>query len=66
MEECDDYRVDVMQDHFRMLLVLKSRDGEANIRTPLFFDGACSYFKELPRVEDTVAIEKVYQYIQNL
>lgn len=66
MEECDGYKVDVMQDHFRMLLILKSRDGEANVRTPLFFDGACSYFKELPRIEDTGAIEKVYQYTQNL
>lgn len=66
IEECDNYRVDVMQDHFRVLLILKSRDGESNVRTPLFFDGATNYFKEMPRVENSNEVEKVYQYVQNL
>lgn len=66
IEECDGYRVDVLQDNFRLLLILKSRDGESNVRTPLFFDGATNYFKELPRVEDSTELEKVYQYVQTL
>jgi len=48
IEECEGYDITRLQDHFRLLLKLKGRDGESNIRTPLYFDGACNVFKELP------------------
>jgi hypothetical protein len=66
MDECDGYKVDVLQDHFRLFMILKSRDGESNIRTPLFFDGAVNYFTELPKVTDLDSMNKVYEYVKSI
>jgi replicative DNA helicase len=46
------YRVDKLEDNYRSLSVLKSRDGESNVRVGLFFDGAVNHFEELPPAED--------------
>jgi len=66
LPECERYNIEVMQDHFRLLITLKSRDGEENVRTPLFFDGACSNFFEMPRAESTAEVNEVYTHVQNL
>lgn len=66
IEECDGYKVNILQDHFRLMLILKSRDGEANIRTPLFFDGACGNYVEMPRVENESEVNQVYSFVQSL
>lgn len=38
-----------LNDNYRLLMVLKNRDGSTNVRTSLFFDGSCGYFHELPQ-----------------
>ena len=65
VEEYHDYDILKMQDHFRMLIALKSRDGEANVRVPLYFDGAVNYFRELPSAKDPL-IGKVYEKVKKL
>lgn len=46
------YDINQLQDNFRSLQILKSRDGEANIRVGMFFDGAVGSFEELPKATD--------------
>lgn len=49
--ELDNYKgydIVKLQDHFRSLKILKYRNGIANVRIGLFFDGATSSFEELP------------------
>ena len=65
IDEINGYNVKLLKDHFRMLLILKSRDGDANIRIPLFFDGATGNFTEMPKASDVAELEKVYQYVRN-
>ena len=46
--------------------VLEDRDYGANNQIcPLYFDGASSYFLELPRANDSTEIEKVYRFMDN-
>ena len=42
------YDITQLRDNYRSLSILKSRDGEANLRLGMFFDGASNQFKELP------------------
>jgi hypothetical protein len=65
IEEYMGYDIKVMQDHFRSMIILKSRDGESNIRIPLYFDGACNVFKELPPPNDP-EIERVYVRVREI
>lgn len=60
------YDIQYFQNMYRSLSILKDRDGIADLRLPLFFDGAVDYFKELPRVEDREGMTKVYDYIRKL
>ena len=46
--------------------ILKDRDGSANKRVPLFFNGAVDFFRELPEIEDSIGMNKVYEYINQL
>ena len=46
------YDITKLQDHFRSIKILKYRNGIANVRLPLFFDGATGHFEELPKVKD--------------
>ena len=64
--EHNGYNILKLRDNYRSLSILKDRDGIANIKVPLFFDGATDFFKELPRADDTVGINKVYDYINQL
>lgn len=43
-----DYNISQLKDQVRFLFVLKNNDGKSNLITPLYFEGASSYFKELP------------------
>lgn len=65
IEECKGYDIKVMQDHFRLLLKLKGRDGESNITTSLYFDGACNVFKELPPPNDP-EMNNVYNRVKEI
>ena len=42
------YKVDELEDRFRTLIILKNRIGKGNLELPLYFNGASSYFSELP------------------
>jgi len=46
--ECYGYDISQLQDNYRSLIFLKSRDGDSNIEVGLFFDGGCNHFEELP------------------
>lgn len=60
------YNINILKDNYRSLALLKSRDGESNVKVPLFFNGASDYFKILPRVDDAEGMDKVYSYIKTL
>lgn len=66
IQEHNGYDITVFRDMYRSLSLLKSRDGEANKKLPLFFNGAVDFFKELPRQEDKINMKKVYMYIEEL
>jgi hypothetical protein len=42
------YDISLLRDNYRSFSFLKSRDGEANLRQGLYFDGAVNYLAELP------------------
>lgn len=49
-----DYKIKLIRDCFRSLLVLKNRYGEADKMVPLNFFGSIGYYKELPKPEEIV------------
>lgn len=52
IDEYQGYNIDLLQDSFRSLMILKNRIGVPNKEVPLYFDGATNIFKELPKSED--------------
>ena len=66
IENYENYDIRKYQDNFRMLLFLKMRDDVSNVRTPLFFDGAVNFFKEMPSASDANELKKVHDYIKTL
>lgn len=46
--EYEGYNIAKLDDSFRALIILKSNFSLTNRKIPLFFNGACSYFEELP------------------
>ena len=67
LEEWLKYNITKLKDNVRFLEVMLSRDGSANAVKALYFDGAVSYFKELPGPKSegyTEYMEKVYALIR--
>lgn len=64
LSNCLNYNIDILQDHFRALEVIISRDGEMGGIIGLFFDGATCTWKELPPAEDVENMIKVYSYLE--
>lgn len=60
------YDITKFKDHIRFLEVCIGRDGSQGGIIALFFDGATCSFYELPPPNDTVALDKIYQYIESL
>lgn len=58
------YNISQFRDTFRVLEVVLSRKGKANGLCPLYFNGACNDYKELPRPDDTQAMDKWYQWLK--
>lgn len=54
------YDITVLKDRIRFLEVITNRDGEMGGMIPLWFDGAVCDFKELPKADDKVAMDDVY------
>ena len=66
MTEYEGYDITKFRNHIRFMEVIEDRDYGANGNIcPLYFDGAISYFSELPKSNDKVGIQKVYNYIEN-
>lgn len=64
------YDITKLQDYARFLEVLEDRDYGSNGRIcGLFFDGATSTFKELPKADDVEGLSRCYrqiEYLENL
>jgi hypothetical protein len=66
MPEYEGYDITKFRNHIRFMEVIEDRDYGANGNIcPLYFDGAISYFSELPRADDKIGIQKVYNFIEN-
>ena len=60
------YDIKRFRNHIRFMEVLEDRDYGANNQIcPLYFDGASSFFSELPRADDKIEIDKVYRFMDN-
>ena len=52
LEEYAGYKINILGDSFRSLIILKNRIGKTNLELPLYFNGAVNYFEELPKPSD--------------
>lgn len=57
------YDIKSFKDSIRFLEVLAGRDGASRGITALYFNGACSYFKQLPKPDDP-QINQWYSYFK--
>ena len=60
------YDITKFKDNIRFMEIIISRDGGAGTICPLYFDGAVTYFKELPRSDDKESMEKAYNFLKNI
>lgn len=66
IKEHDGYNITFFRDRYRSMSILKDRDGTANKKIPLFFNGAVDFFKELPKSDDLEGMRRVQEYINQL
>lgn len=64
--EHNGYNIVRFRDRYRSMNIMKSRDGIANKKLPLFFNGAVDFFKELPKSDNIEDMNRVYEYINQL
>lgn len=60
------YDVDKLRDNLRFLEVVINRNGASKGIKALFFDGAVSYFNELPAWNDRNGLTAIYNYLDKL
>lgn len=60
------YDITKLKNYYRSMNIMKSRDGVADKKVPLFFNGAVDFFKELPKSDDIDGMRRVYEYINQL
>ena len=66
LTEYEGYDITKFRNHIRFMEVIEDRDYGANGSIcPLYFDGAVSFFSELPKANDSINIGKVYKFIDN-
>lgn len=53
------YDINLLKNNFRMLKIIKDRNGQPGIRMPLYFDGAIDFFHELPKADEMQPIYDV-------
>ena len=59
------YNIEKLENYSRFLEILEDRDYGANGHVcPLFFDGATSTFKELPKSTETEELNKYYKLVE--
>lgn len=51
------YDIKTLGDRFRTLTILKNRIGKGNLELPLYFNGASSYFTELPPADKMTPLQ---------
>lgn len=66
LKEFYGYDITKFKNNIRFLEILVNRDGEMGGICPLYFDGAVSYFKELPKPDDIGAINRIYNKLEEL
>ena len=65
LTEYEKYDITKFRNHIRFMEVIEDRDyGASGNICPLFFDGAVSFFKELPKPDDYNGIQKVYEVLE--
>ena len=52
--------MEILNNKFRQLCLLKHRAGKDNVTIPLLFKGEINYFKELPTPVQVDELDKVY------
>lgn len=60
------YDVEKLRDNLRFLEVVINRNGASKGIKALFFDGAVSYFNELPAWDDRAGLSGIYNYLDRL
>jgi hypothetical protein len=58
------YNITDFEDHIRFLEVVLNRNGTSGIVCPLYFDGCCNWFQELPLPSETNQLEYFKQLIK--
>lgn len=67
VKEYEKYDVTKFRNYIRFMEIIEDRDYGANgTICPLFFNGASSYFSELPLPDNKQELEKVYTYIDSI
>lgn len=65
LTEYEKYDITKFRNHIRFMEVIEDRDYGANGNIcPLFFDGAVSFFKELPKPDNYNEMKKVYEMLE--
>ena len=58
------YNIRMLRGYARFLEVVLNREGESNGVLALYFDGATNYFRPLPKPDDTLSLQKVYNLVK--
>lgn len=58
------YDISMLKNNFRSALILKNREGEADLELPMFFNGKTHKFRELPI--DREGMENVYKQLRQI
>lgn len=65
LTEYEKYDITKFRNHIRFMEIIEDRDYGANGNIcPLYFDGAVSFFKELPKPDDYTGMQKVYEVLE--
>ena len=60
----ENYDIIKLKDNIRFMECLLNRHGQSNGVLPLYFDGACNLFTQMPKPNDTQGMESVYKQIE--
>lgn len=60
------YDISKFRDNIRFLEIVGGREGGAGTTSPLYFDGAVNYFKELPLPNNHQAMKGVYDFLDKI
>ena len=66
-KEFSGYSIEKLKNYSRFMEVIEDRNyGANNNICPLFFNGASSFWAELPRPEDAQSMNAIYSYIDSI